>query len=102
MPIQGLLQKANLLQSEGLAFFDFITKHKIFFAKPRQGSCGKGIKKITISLGDNIKELYESLINDNLTILEDVIIQNDKFSLSMWELVTSNIYAYVSIFSMII
>lgn len=29
MPIQGLLQKANLLQSEGLAFFDFITKHKI-------------------------------------------------------------------------
>lgn len=29
MQIQGLLQKANLLQSEGLAFFDFITKHKI-------------------------------------------------------------------------
>lgn len=61
-------------------FVYFITKHKIFFAKPRQGSCGKGIKKITISLGDNIKELYESLINDNLTILEDVIIQNDKLT----------------------
>jgi len=29
MPGQGLLRKANLLQSEGLAFFDFIAKHKI-------------------------------------------------------------------------
>lgn len=59
MPVQGLLQKANLLQNEGLAFFDFISKHKIqhcafLTTKPLNYS-------ITYSYGFDAESIFSSI-----------------------------------------
>lgn len=56
-------------------FINFAKKHNEFIAKPRNGSCGKGIKKIKIN--NNYKKTYNDLLNDNLIVLEELITQNN-------------------------
>lgn len=55
-------------------FEQFIKKHKSFIAKPNDGSGGVGIKIITNY--EDIKELYNYLIENRLLLLEELIVQN--------------------------
>lgn len=59
-------------------FKKFANKHKVFIAKPRSGSCGKGIEKIEVKA--NVEEIYNYLLDKNLTVLEEIIIQNDELN----------------------
>lgn len=56
-------------------FLNFCKKHKSFIAKPRNGSCGKGIEKINEV--SNYKNMYDNLYNKNLIIIEELIEQDE-------------------------
>ena len=58
-------------------FIKFCKNKKEIICKPRAGSCGKDIQKINIENKD-LKKIYNSLINDKLTVIEEVIKQNQK------------------------
>lgn len=55
-------------------FKSFCKKHRKFIAKPRDGSCGKGIEIIKIN--DNVNEIYKYLLEKKLIVLEELIIQD--------------------------
>ncbi len=71
-------------------FFKFIEKHPIFFAKPNDGQCGKGIQKVDINkLDEFFKEndcdklsgnlyynLYEYLLENKIELVEEPIKQH--------------------------
>lgn len=62
----------------------WLEKHKIFFAKPNAGQCGKGIEKISTESwkkeNKTIKELYQYLVENKLELLEEPIEQHDKMN----------------------
>ncbi len=59
---------------------NFITKHKVFMAKPVDGTCGKGIEKLSIENQD-LEELYTYLTNpEHNFLLEEVLTQCDEVS----------------------
>lgn len=71
--------------------FKFISKYPIFFAKPNDGQCGKGIQKVDVSnlkkffaenqfgekYNNSIHNLYDYLIENEIELLEQPIIQHD-------------------------
>lgn len=59
-------------------FKNFVKKHQEFIAKPRNGSCGKGIEKIKTN--NNPNELYDYLKEKKLVVCEEVIKQNKEIS----------------------
>ena len=59
-------------------FKDFISKNPIFFAKPNDGQCGKGIEKIdTATIDISADRLLQDLQKKGLELYEAPIIQND-------------------------
>lgn len=59
--------------------FEIFIKNKDFFiAKPKNGSCGKGIEKVEVT--NNHKEMYNYLIDKNLIILEETIKQSEELN----------------------
>ena len=54
----------------------WIEKHPIFFAKPNDGQCGKGIEKIVTSEWKK-DELYNHLVSSQLELLEEPIQQHE-------------------------
>lgn len=59
----------------------FISKHKIFMAKPVNGTCGKGIEKICTKDYPNLDLLYNYLTKEGMDYeLEEVIKQCDLVS----------------------
>ncbi len=75
-------------------FEKFIKKHNEFIAKPKNGSCGKGIEKIKIN--KDFEKIYEYLLSKNLIVLEEIITQADfinklnKYSINTIRIVTIN------------
>jgi len=59
-------------------FKKFVEGKKEFIAKPKSGSCGKGIEKIKVS--KNHKEMFNYLLEKNLIILEELIKQSDEIN----------------------
>ena len=57
-------------------FLEFTSKNKIFMAKPINMQCGKGIEKIEIKK-QNLKKLYNKLIDNKQYLLEEYVKQND-------------------------
>ena len=55
-------------------FKSFCKKHSKFIAKPRDGSCGKGIEIIKIN--GNVNEIYKYLLEKKLVVVEELIIQD--------------------------
>ena len=53
----------------------FTDKHKTFFAKPINGTCGRGIEKISVD--NNKKEIFDYLIKNDLLLIEQPIIQHE-------------------------
>ena len=58
---------------------DWVTRHEIFFAKPNDGQCGKGIEKIITSEW-NIEELYNHVVSSGLELLEEPIKQHEEMN----------------------
>ncbi|CDA23484.1 uncharacterized protein BN735_00643 [Mycoplasma sp. CAG:611] len=56
-------------------FIEFSKKHNSFMAKPRNGSCGKGIK--IIKDVKDYDKVYNDLYENNLIVLEELIKQNE-------------------------
>lgn len=54
----------------------FLKKHPQMIAKPRDGACGKGVEKISVSDFRSAKELCEQCLENEQTILEELIIQD--------------------------
>jgi len=76
------LKKGSNSEENLNKFQDFINKNKVFFAKPNDGQCGKGIQKIDITNQSvDTKELFENLQNQDLELYEAPIIQNEKMNL---------------------
>lgn len=63
-----------VLDNNKYEFFNFIKDKKYVIAKPRCGTCGKGVEKIDVDCED---ELYKYLEYENITLIEDVIKQNE-------------------------
>ena len=61
-------------------FKKFIKKHNKIICKIPDGTGGKGIKVIEIDKDTNIEELYNSLKNDNLMLVEEYLIQHEKMN----------------------
>ncbi len=55
---------------------EWMKSHEMFFAKPNDGQCGKGIEKITTS-DWNLEKLYDHLVESKLELLEEPIIQHE-------------------------
>ncbi len=60
-------------REEALSFFE---KHAVFFAKPNDGQCGKGIEKIQTKDWDNVEDLYAHLVENHLELVEEPIKQH--------------------------
>ncbi len=58
-------------------FEDFIKNKQYVVAKPTDGTCGKGIEIIDLNLWEKNK-LFNYLINNKITLLEEKILQDDK------------------------
>ena len=59
----------------------FISNHNVIIAKPVDGACGKGIRKIIVSEYPDAKCVYNELAkSDRRLLLEEVIIQHPKIS----------------------
>ncbi len=57
----------------------FIKKHKVFMAKPLEGTCGKGIEKIAIKDYPSLDALYKYLTKKGMNVeLEEVIKQSNE------------------------
>lgn len=61
-------------------FKKFTQKHKKIICKIPDGTGGKGIKIIEIDKNTNIEDLYNSLINDNLILVEEYLIQHEEMN----------------------
>ncbi len=60
---------------------EWIKKHRIFFAKPNDGQCGKNIEKIKVDdYKDDYEKLYNYLVDNNLLLLEEPIIQCEEMN----------------------
>ena len=60
---------------------DFIEKHKVFMAKPINGSCGKGVEKIYTEKYNSAEEIYKELTKEGSNyIIEEVVEQNPEVS----------------------
>ena len=67
--------KVNGEQKEKV--LEFLNKHNTFMAKPIDGGCGKGIKKINTSSYNSLEEIYSYLTKEgNNFELEEVIEQH--------------------------
>lgn len=60
-------------------FNDFISDKKEFIYKPVDGTCGRGIEKISVS-GKSAGELYEYVLNKPRGIIEEVVVQHSALS----------------------
>ncbi len=68
------LEIKNATEEDVLSFAD---RHPVFFAKPAQGMCGKGIEKITV--GEFHRDrLYAYLTEHDFDILEEIVVQHPK------------------------
>lgn len=59
---------------------EWIKAHEIFFAKPNNGQCGKGIEKINTKdweENNKLEDLYVHLLENNLELLEEPIKQHE-------------------------
>lgn len=71
--------KVNNIDKEKV--INFMKKHNVFMAKPINGGCGHGIKKINIQKYDSLDEVYNTLVQkENNFELEEIIKQHQKVS----------------------
>lgn len=61
-------------------FVKFLKENKIAIVKPVDGEGGKGVEKIEYTSDDACEELYNKLINNNQTIVEQCITQNKELN----------------------
>ena len=61
-------------------FVKFLKENKIAIVKPVDGEGGKGVEKIVYTSDDACEELYNKLINNNQTIVEQCITQNKELN----------------------
>ena len=59
-------------------FKTFLKGKKEIIVKPLDGEGGKGVEKVTVD--SNIEELYQKLINNNQTLVEEVIKQHKQMN----------------------
>lgn len=60
---------------------EWIKNHKIFFAKPNDGQCGKNIEKInTEEWNNDFEKLYNHIKENKLELLEEAVIQCDEMN----------------------
>ncbi len=63
-----------------LDFEIFLKKHQIVIAKPINGEGGKGIEKIVYDKNIDVQKLFEKLVNNNQTLIEECIVQHKKMN----------------------
>ena len=61
-------------------FIDFLKKHKEIIVKPVNGEGGKGVEKIFYQKNINFQGIYNTLIENNQTLIEECISQHDEVS----------------------
>ncbi len=60
---------------------EWLSNHKLFFAKPNDGQCGKNIEKIsTEKWKNNFEDLYAYLVENKLELLEEPIVQCEEMN----------------------
>lgn len=73
------LVKREWLSLDDASFEDFqkfIEKKINFFAKPNNGTCGRGIEKITVADYEDLNTLWYHLQDINCSLVEETIIQH--------------------------
>lgn len=70
----------NLNIANEKSFFNFISKHPVFMAKPISGQCGQGIEKINSNNWPSKNKLYLHLKETNQILLEQIIKQHEKIN----------------------
>lgn len=61
-------------------FENFLNNKDVFFAKPNNGICGRGIENIRIKDYEDPRDLWYSLHDKNLTLLEEAIPQHPEMN----------------------
>ena len=60
---------------------EWMKKHRVFFAKPNDGQCGKNIEKIKVEdYQEDYEKLYQYLNDNKLFLLEEPIIQCEEMN----------------------
>lgn len=75
------LQRDWVLVSDQEKTMAFLEKHDVFMAKPLNGTCGRGIEKISVSQRGGAQKVYEELTaSGDEWLLEEVIRQHPAVS----------------------
>ncbi len=62
-------------ESPKSTFVEFATKHQTFFAKPVDGTWGKGASILSVENADEASKIYDELFKENEWIVEELIQQ---------------------------
>lgn len=69
------------LTSTSLDLFEkFVKKHKIIIVKPVNMQCGKGIEKLEITKNTDLKVLYNQLLINGQTLVEEIVEQSEEMN----------------------
>lgn len=63
-----------------MSFKTFISKHPVFIAKPLNGQCGKGIRKIDIAEYKSEQMIFTQLCKEGMWICEELIVAVEEIS----------------------
>lgn len=58
-------------------FCEFAVKQKIIIAKPKEGTCGMGVEKLSVSDYSSAEKLYEHLKENNCGLVEECLAQHE-------------------------
>ena len=59
---------------------EFFLKHPKAIVKPRDGACGRGVEKISISDFESAQNLKDTCLANGQTVAEEIIVQNSKMN----------------------
>ena len=69
------------IENSSLSEFEaFCKKHPSLIVKPRDGACGKGVEKHTVSDFASVEEMRNYCLKNSQTLAEEIIVQNEKMN----------------------
>jgi len=69
------------IENSSLAEFEaFCEKHPSLIVKPRDGACGKGVEKLTVSDFESAAVMRDYCLKNEQTLAEEIIVQNEKMN----------------------
>ncbi len=70
----------DIENSDPDAFKELCSKHPQMIVKPRDGACGKGVEKLSVSDFPSAEKMRDYCLENGQTLAEEIIVQNQKMN----------------------